>query len=60
MKGLVDWKRLCQPLMELDNTGHAGADGYGIVRLFPMLLLQWIEDLSDRQLAEHLADSNAA
>lgn len=60
LKGLVDWKALCRPLAELDNKGNVGADGYGIVRLFQMLLLQWIDDLSDRELAEHLSDSNAA
>ena len=57
---LVDFRELCGPLRELDNTGQVGADGYGVVRLFQMLLLQWLEDLSDRQLAEFLSDSNAA
>ena len=34
--------------------------GYGIVRLFKCLLLQFMEDLSDRELERYLADSSAA
>jgi len=34
--------------------------GYGIVRLFKCLLLQFLEDLSDRELSRYLAENNAA
>lgn len=34
--------------------------GYGIVRLFKCLLLQFIEDLSDRELERYLNENNAA
>ena len=34
--------------------------GYGIVRLFKCLLLQVLEDLSDRELARYLSENNAA
>lgn len=34
--------------------------GYGIERLFKCLLLQFMEDLSDRELMRYLADSTAA
>ena len=39
---------------------EANYKGYGIERLFKCLLLQFMEDLSDRDLERYLADSNAA
>lgn len=33
--------------------------GYGVLRLFKCLLLQFMEDMSDRELERYLADSNA-
>lgn len=38
----------------------ANYKGYGILRLFKCLLLQFMEDLSDRGLERYLADSTAA
>ena len=37
-----------------------GADGYGIERLFLCLLLQFMEDLSDRELERFLHENTAA
>ena len=37
-----------------------GADGYGIIRLFNCLFLQFFEDLSDRELARFLQENTAA
>ena len=37
-----------------------GADGYGIERLFKCLFLQFLEDLSDRQLARFLQENTSA
>lgn len=34
--------------------------GYGITRLFKCLLIQFMEDLSDRELERYLNESNAA
>lgn len=34
--------------------------GYGIYRIFLCLLLQFLEDLSDRELERFIAESNAA
>lgn len=45
-------------LAELDLI--KGADGYGIERLFKCLFLQFLEDLSDRELARFLQENNAA
>ncbi len=36
-----------------------GADGYGIERLFKCLFLQFLEDLSDRELERFLQENNA-
>jgi transposase len=38
----------------------ANYKGYGTSRLFKCLLLQFMEDLSDRELERYLGDSNAA
>ena len=50
---LVDFERLCEPIVSLGNTGR-GAKGFGIVTLFQCLLLQFMEDLSDRELQRYL------
>lgn len=42
----------------LADVSHLkGADGYGVERLFRSLLLQVMEDLSDRDLARHLEEN---
>lgn len=38
----------------------ANYKGYGALRLFKCLLLQFMEDMSDRELERYLSDSNAA
>jgi len=57
---IVDFEKLCQPILDLDNVGRSGANGYGIVTLFQCLLLQFIEDISDRELERYLRENNAA
>lgn len=42
--------------IELDSDHK----GYGVFRLFLCLLIQFIEDLSDRELARYLSDTNSA
>jgi IS5 family transposase len=42
-----------------DVTKDNAYKGYGIVRLFKCLLLQFIEDLSDRELERFLQENNA-
>jgi len=39
---------------------EASYKGYGILRIFKCLLLQFMEDLSDRELERYISDSNAA
>ena len=56
---LVDFERLCESIADLDHTGR-GAKGFGVVTLFQCLLLQFMEDLSDRELQRYLQENNAA
>lgn len=59
MLNLVDFDQLCKPILSLDNTGR-GANGFGIVTLFQCLLLQFMENLSDRELQRYLQENIAA
>ena len=55
---LLDFDELVSPLLHLDNT-DVGRHGYGICRGFRMLLLQFLEDLSDRQAERFLRENIA-
>jgi len=57
-KTLFDFKAIEGELLALESDNSY--KGYGIVRLFKCLLLQFMEDLSDRELERYIADSNAA
>ena len=43
-----------------DVTKNNAHKGYGVMRLFKCLLLQFMEDLSDRELEKFLQENNAA
>ena len=47
-------------LRKLEKNEDTGAIGYGLDRLFRCLLLQFIEDLSDRELEKMLQENTAA
>lgn len=55
---LLNFDVLLKPLSDLDNT-EVGRHGYGINKSFRMLLLQFLEDLSDRQLERFLQENIA-
>ena len=57
-KKLFNFKSIESTL--LDVEGSSNYKGYGVVRLFKCLLLQFMEDLSDRELERYISDSNAA
>lgn len=59
LRALVDFNKLLKP-MERDLTSHLGPNGYGLTTLFCALLLQFTEDLSDRELERYLQENNAA
>jgi transposase len=56
---LLDFDVLTKPLLKLENT-EVGRHGYAISKGFRMLLLQYIEDLSDRELERYLQENLAA
>ncbi|WP_341754063.1 transposase [Candidatus Tisiphia endosymbiont of Dioctria rufipes] len=57
-KELFDFEVAAKELKTIESK--ANDKGYGILRLFKCLLLQFMEDLSDRELERYLNDSNAA
>lgn len=57
-KALFDFQAASKALEEVESK--ANYKGYGILRLFKCLLLQFMEDLSDRELERYLSDSVAA
>lgn len=57
-KELFDFSIADKVLAQVESP--ANYKGYGVARLFKCLLLQFMEDLSDRELERYLNDSNAA
>jgi IS5 family transposase len=55
---MVDFEGLCAPLKSM--YGSQGRAGYPVAGLFKALLLQWMEDLSDRELERYLEENVAA
>ena len=55
---IVDFKMLCKPLRSLFCEDR-GRKGYHIESGFASLILQWMEDLSDRELERFLQENNA-
>ncbi len=57
-KDLFDFELASKELRGVESP--ANYKGYGVLRLFKCLLLQFMEDLSDRELERYLSDSVAA
>jgi len=57
---LLNFKSVSYRLKALEKNDQTGAKGYGLERLFRCLLLQFIEDLSDRELEKILQENTAA
>ena len=55
---IVDFKKLCEPLKALFCEDR-GRKGYHIESGFAALVLQWMEDVSDRELERFLQENNA-
>lgn len=55
---LLNFKSISYRLKRLES--NKGATGYGMEKLFRCLLLQFIEDLSDRELEKMLQENTAA
>jgi len=57
-KELFDFSAADKVLASVEST--ANYKGFGVSRLFKCLLLQFMEDLSDRELERYISDSNSA
>src|SRR6185436_9609948 len=57
-KRLFDFSIADKVLDKIESP--ANYKGYGVGRLFKCILLQFMEDLSDRELERYLSDSTAA
>lgn len=57
-KSLFNFNVIKDELCSIESDNNY--KGYGIPRLFKCLLLQFMEDLSDRELERYMGDSNAA
>lgn len=55
---ILNFKKLTRPLKAIER--EEGYIGYGIQRLFKVLFLQFMEDLSDRELEKYLQENTAA
>ncbi len=55
---LWDFKRTEKRLKKLEKNNNY--KGFGVLRLFKCLLLQFMEDLSDRELKKFMQENNAA
>jgi hypothetical protein len=56
-KSLFNFDAVKSDLLTVET--EANYKGYGVLRLFKCLLLQFMEDMSDRELERYLADSAA-
>jgi IS5 family transposase len=54
---LIPFDRLCAPLRA--KYSHLGRAGFPVESIFKALLLQWMENLSDRELERFLEENNA-
>lgn len=57
---VIDFSPCLQFLGELSNAGNVGAKGFGPEQLFKALLLQFMEDNSDREHERFLQENNSA
>ena len=55
-----DFEAVSKTLLKVEKRDTRGAKGYSIDRLFRCLLLQFLEDLSDRELEKFLQENNSA
>ena len=58
LKRLLDFERIAKSVKM--KTSEVGAIGFGKVRLVMCLILQFMEDLSDREFERFIAENNAA
>ena len=59
MLSMINFPALCKPLKKYAKESHTEL-GYGIHTLFKTILLQFMEDLSDRELEKYLQENISA
>ncbi len=57
---LINFDLLCYDLRDISNNHKSGRKDYTVIQYFKMLLLQYMEDLSDRELERFLRENLAA
>lgn len=57
---LIDFRKVSRSLVKRQEKILGGNPGYGMESLFKCLVLQFMEDLSDRELARFLQENSAA
>jgi len=60
LKKLLDFDRIVQSVKLPESDSNAGAEGYGTNRLIMCLILQFMEDDSDREFERFIAENLAA
>ena len=56
---MIDFPSLVKDI-SIKNNSEVGRDGYSALSSIKMLILQFMEDLSDRELERFLAENNSA
>ena len=56
---LIDFNKIVTSVVFETPKSEAGADGYGKNRLIRCLILQFLEDLSDREMGRFIQENNA-
>ena len=57
---IIDFSRLAKNITHIKNNQVVGRAGYGVDACLKMLVLQFMEDLSDRELERFIAENTAA
>lgn len=57
---MIDFKGLAKTLKEIKRNQETGRIGYSCEQALKMLVIQFMEDLSDRELERYLVENNAA
>lgn len=57
---LVDFHGLSKTLKEIKRNQETGRKGYSVEQCLKMLVLQFMEDLSDREMERYVIENNAA
>jgi IS5 family transposase len=59
IKKLLDFKKIIESVEFAESKTEAGADGYGKDRLTLCLMLQFLEDISDREMERYMCENLA-